>query len=406
MVQMNSVNVLELFGGCGGLGYGFHKEGFNIVCANELEENIAETYNHNYPETNVVVGDITKESIKDDIYKTFNGIKCDVIIGGPPCVAYSMSGHRNSRDPRGQLFKDYVEIVKKLQPSAFVMENVKGILTMMHDKPVLNKEEKMLADKYYALEAEKLKLDIEKKRISVEKRKYTKGEDNDYSVDKEETNKKEMKGIKSEMNKMKRDITKFRTNVTNIIRSTFESMGYDVEMKLLNSANYGVPQKRERVIFIGIKKEMGIDITYPEPTHNKDGSDGKQKWISVREAIDDLKYEEDNKNQHILTKHSAAFLEKIKNTPIGKSVNPKYTEAFFRCDPDKPSNTVKENHGGVFIHYEKHRVMTPRELARLQSFPDNFTFKGSKSCMLVQLGNAVPCGLSHAIAKQIKKMLT
>ena len=96
---------------------------------------------------------------------------------------------------------------------------------------------------------------------------------------------------------------------------------------------------------------------------------------------------------------------KIKNTPIGKSVNPKYTEAFFRCDPEKPSTTVKENHGGVFVHYEKNRVMTPRELARLQSFPDDFHFKGSKSSILVQLGNAVPCGLSVAIAKTVKKIL-
>ena len=206
---------------------------------------------------------------------------------------------------------------------------------------------------------------------------------------------------------MDKDIIKFRTNVTDIIKSTFESLGYNVEMRLLNSANYGVPQKRERVIFIGVKKDTNITIEYPEETHNKEGSDGKEKWLTVRDAIEDLKDKEEDKSiQHIITKHCDKFIEKIKKTPIGKSVNPKYTEAFFRCDPDKPSNTVKENHGGVFIHYEKNRVMTPRELARLQSFPDDFIFKGSKSCMLVQLGNAVPCGLTYAIAKQVKKMLT
>ena len=88
-----------------------------------------------------------------------------------------------------------------------------------------------------------------------------------------------------------------------------------------------------------------------------------------------------------------------------KSVYKKYSEAFFRCHPDKPSGTVKENHGGVFVHYEKNRVMTPRELARLQSFPDDFVFKGTKSCILVQLGNAVPCGLSLALATHIKNIL-
>ena len=131
------MNCLELFAGCGGLSYGFHKNGFDIVAANELEEKIAATYKHNFPDSNVIVGDITKKEIKNEIYDCFKNKNCDVILGGPPCVAYSMSGHRNSRDPRGQLFKDYVELVKKLRPKAFVMENVKGILTIKHDKPEL-----------------------------------------------------------------------------------------------------------------------------------------------------------------------------------------------------------------------------------------------------------------------------
>ena len=129
---------LELFAGCGGLGYGFHKEGFEIVCANELESMIAKTYEANFPETTVITGDITDDTIKRRMYECFDGRECDVIIGGPPCVAYSLAGRRNARDPRGQLYRDYVEIVKTLRPKAFVMENVKGILTILHDKPELN----------------------------------------------------------------------------------------------------------------------------------------------------------------------------------------------------------------------------------------------------------------------------
>ena len=105
--------VLELFGGCGGLGYGFHNEGFDIVACNEYDANIAKTYQHNFPETNVIVGDITDKSVKQKIYDVFSETSCDIVLGGPPCVAYSMSGKRNSRDPRGKLFNDYVEIVKK-----------------------------------------------------------------------------------------------------------------------------------------------------------------------------------------------------------------------------------------------------------------------------------------------------
>jgi len=395
---MTDINCFELFAGCGGLGWGFHKEGFNIVSCNELEEEIAKTYKHNFPETNVIVGDITKKDIKKAIYDSFKNKTCDIILGGPPCVAYSMAGHRNSRDPRGQLFKDFVAVVKKLKPKVFIMENVKGILTVLHDKPTLTSEEKTLADKYYELEEQKLNLKAEKKSLTFRKKKKT-----GVAFMK---NEKAIKQINKDIKKMKKDVLKFRVNVTDIIKNTFQDLGYNIEMKLLNSADFGVPQKRQRVIFIGIKKEIDKEIKYPVETHNKDGTDGKLKWVSVREAIDDLKdLPEDAEGlQHIYSKHKDSWIEKIKNTPIGKSVNPKYTEAFYRCYPDKPSNTVKENHGGVFIHYEKHRVMTPRELARLQSFPDDFQFKGSKSSMLIQLGNAVPCGLSRAIAKEVKNL--
>lgn len=402
MTEGNQINCFELFAGCGGLGYGFHKQGFNIVACNELEGPIANTYKENFPDTNVIVGDITKQEIKDLAYSNFEDKSCDVILGGPPCVAYSMAGHRNSRDPRGQLFKDYIDVVKKLKPKVFIMENVKGILTILHDKPILTNEEKQTANKYYKLEEEKLELLAKKKVLTLKSEEG--GETYQTEV---EQNKAALKIVVSNLKKMEKDIPTFRMKVTDIIKETFQELGYRVEMKLLNSANYGVPQKRERVIFIGVRNDITKDITYPAETHSKEGMDGKPKWVSVRDAIDDLKDKEEDiaTLQHIYTAHSPAFIEKIKNTPIGKSVNPKYTEAFYRCDPNSPSNTVKENHGGVFIHYEKDRVMTPRELARLQSFPDDFKFKGTKTKILVQLGNAVPCGLSYAIATEIKKLL-
>lgn len=390
----NQYNCCELFAGCGGLGLGFHQEGFNIICANELESDIGETYIHNFPSSNVVIGDITEKNIKSKIYKAFENNTCDVLIGGPPCVAYSMSGHRNSRDPRGQLFRDYVEIVNKLKPKVFVMENVKGILSMLHDKEKLTKKEKELADKYYELEKEKLEIIAQKKLVS------SKNNDDELNNIKER-----LKDVTKRINRMKKDIPKFREKVTGKIINKFKN--YYVDFKLHNSADFGVPQKRERVIFIGVRKDLysNDDIKFPEQTHNED------EWITVKDAISDLKNlnqkeaEKNNIKNHILTTHTPSFLEKIKNTPIGKSVNPKYTEAFFRCSPEKPSNTVKENHGAVFVHYEKDRVMTPRELARLQSFPDNFEFKGSKSSMLVQLGNAVPVKLANAIAGSVKEIL-
>ena len=392
----DKINCLELFAGCGGLGYGFHKEGFTMVCANELDGNIAGSYELNFADTTVITGDITNPEIKTQIYDCFKEVECDVILGGPPCVAYSMAGHRNSRDPRGQLFNDYVAVVNKLKPKVFIMENVKGILTIKHDKPKLTKKEKVLADKYYKLEEEKIKYTELKKNLV-----YNNNQDSvEYSEN--ETNIKENK---KNIKKMAGDTDKFRMNVTDIIKNKFKDIGYNVDMKLLKASDFGVPQNRERVIFIGVRNDLDKIITYPVETHNVDGSNGKNKHKTVREAIDDLKEQPENKKtHHIYTNHSVDFKKKIKNTNVGQGVNKKYSEAFFRCFPDKPSNTVKENHGGVFVHYEKDRVMTPRELARLQSFPDDFIFNGSKSSVLVQLGNAVPCGLSRAVAKEIKKL--
>lgn len=402
----SKINCLELFAGCGGLGYGFHKSGYNIIACNELENQIADTYKHNFKGTEVIVGDITKDEIKDKIYKQFNNKKCDIVIGGPPCVAYSMSGKRDSRDKRGQLFNDYVAIVKKLKPKVFVMENVKGILTMKHDKPILNKNEQKIADTFYKLEKEKIDLLETKKLLSLKDKK----KENGYQkqVDK---NILDLKNVNSKIKKMNNAIESIRENVTKIIEDAFDLLGYKVFKKLLNSADYGVPQKRQRVIFIGIHKtfientnHINENNLYPKITHFK--NDNNNKWKTVKESIDYLKDKEnDIEFSHILTKHNESFLKKIKNTKCGESVNPKYKEAFFRCKPDEPSNTVKENHGGVFIHYEKDRVMTPRELAELQSFPKDFIFKGSKTNILVQLGNAVPCLLSQAIAKQIKKII-
>lgn len=378
--------VLELFGGCGGLGYGFHSINFNIVCCNELESQIAQTYIHNFPETKVVVGDITTDNIKKEILLEFENNECNIIIGGPPCVAYSLSGKRDPRDPRGQLFRDYIYLVNTLRPDVCVMENVKGILTIMHDKDNLNIDEQKIANEYYKLEKTKIDLESKKKHNGLD-----------------ECEKSLLLKIKKDLNAYNEKMQNIRIPVSEKIKKTFNDIGYNVEYKLHNSADFGAPQTRERIIFIAVRKDLKMKIKFPKKTHSK--TDELKPWVTVREAIDDLKDLKEDKNfSQIYSKHSQEFIDKIKATKIGKSVNPKYTEANFKCNPDLPSNTVKENHGAVFVHYEKNRSMTPRELARLQGFPDDFIFKGTKTSILKQLGNAVPCNLSLAIANSIKKM--
>lgn len=319
-------NALELFSGCGGFSNGLLKAGFNIVVANDIWPPAMQTYTHNHPQTNFVLGDITQESIKNQILNHFKDIKCDVIFGGPPCQAYSMAGNRNPNDPRGQLFKEYVSIVKELSPPIFVMENVKGILSMRHkDGAVINK-----------------------------------------------------------------------------IIGEFKKIGYRIDYEVLNSVDYGDPQYRERLILIGTKE--GVPVIFPEQTHGD--IQELLPYKTVFEAIDDIADKpEDIPWNHIFAKHSSKFIAKIKKTKVGTNLSGNYSEAFFRTPPDKPCKTVKGNHGSVFIHYRKNRSISPRELARLQSFPDDFIFMGSKHDMFVQIGNAVPNELASAIAGAVKLSL-
>jgi len=387
-------NVLDLFAGCGGLSKGFELAGFNIIAGNDILDHAGETYKRNHPQARFFLGDITDKDMKKQIIEYMNEKGCDVIIGGPPCQAYSMAGLRDPNDPRGKLFEEYVEIVKELQPKIFVMENVKGILTMKHDRDDLTMEEKKELEELRTAERERADVLLLRKqhKNNPERYKFT------------EIDEKSLEKAKEQVKRLKAHLGNYQEKVTQKIIRQFNDLGYDVKFKLLNSANYGVPQRRERVIFIGRRK--GGKITHPSQTHSEKGEDGLKKWVSVREAIEDLEcHKEDNNFNHILTSHNEEFLQKINKTPVGKSVFGNYSDAFFRVYPDQPSRTVKENHGGVFVHYEKNRVMTPRELARLQSFPDDFIFEGSKSKQLVQIGNAVPVGLAKAIAEHIKKLL-
>ena len=182
------------------------------------------------------------------------------------------------------------------------------------------------------------------------------------------------------------------------IINDFKKIGYDITYKLLNAADYGVPQTRKRVIFIG--NRLGLENYHPMPIYEE------SEYKTLGETIEKYMNMEENKEiNHIFTKHSEHIKEKIINTPEGKSMYGNYSDAWKKSPWDKPSCTVKENHGGVNLHPKLPRVLTPRELASLQSFPDDFIFKGSKKWQLVQIGNAVPPILGKAVGLSVLKML-
>lgn len=175
----------------------------------------------------------------------------------------------------------------------------------------------------------------------------------------------------------------------------YKSIGYDMNVTVLCAADYKTPQKRERVIFIG--NRIGVKNYHPKPMLLP------KDYITTGQAIGDLmNHPEDKDFNHVPTKHRPDMAKRMLELEEGKSLYKGYSDAWKKCPWNEASCTIKENHGGVNIHPKLPRVLTAREMARLQSFPDDFIFMGPKNKQLVQIGNAVPPLLGKAIGLSVR----
>ncbi len=182
------------------------------------------------------------------------------------------------------------------------------------------------------------------------------------------------------------------------VMNDLREMGYSVNVTVLNSADYYVPQVRNRVIFIG--NNIGKKNYHPSPLLTL------EHYKTTSDAIGDLiSHPEDKAFNYEVTRHSLEMQERLMRVPEGKSLYDNYSDAWKKCPWDKSSCTIKENHGGVNIHPRLPRVLTVREMARLQAFPDDFIFCGAKKWQQVQVGNAVPPLLGKAIGLAVRRSL-
>ena len=188
--------------------------------------------------------------------------------------------------------------------------------------------------------------------------------------------------------------------VKQAICEAFDEIGYpNVSVAVLESAAYGVPQIRPRAIFIA--NRFGMPNPYPKPQLLS------EQYKAIESAIDDLpQYTPLPEINHEWTRHSAKYMERLAKVPPGGSLYESYADAFKRQYPGKPSMTVKENHGGTHIHPYLNRVISAREMARLQTFPDSFIFEGSMKKAMWQIGNAVPPRLAECIGFALIPYLT
>lgn len=392
---------IDLFSGCGGLSEGFYRMGFTALAHVEINHWACETlrkrmayYGYSNIEREVIEKDITSSDILTDIDNAVAGRTVDVIIGGPPCQAYSTAGRvRDAKgmasDPRNFLFESYVNILEHFRPKFFVFENVTGLLSArVNGKPIMPSIMSALGNSYKLI------------------------------------------------------------NDPNIL--------------VHNTADYGVPQIRKRVIIMGVRKDIttkdamdlysGVVKTHWNPETDVVGRKGLKKFVSVKEAIGDLPPVEPGEDastnsydypcnnaflkrigkagihplmDHIARKHNALDRERFavminNHWSFGqlRKEMPQYEHEHARVFDnsyvvqwwDLPSKTILAHihkDGFQFIHPDGNqtRSFTVREAARIQSFPDDFEFAGSRGEKYKQIGNAVPPLFAEALAKSVKNNL-
>ena len=395
-------NFIDLFAGCGGLSEGFYAQGFNALCHVEIDPFACETlrtrmkyYGYKNEEDAVLEADITSKDILAKIKKVVGDQTVDIIIGGPPCQSFSPLGkakddNNMQNDPRNYLFENYVKVLNHFKPKMFVFENVTGLL------------------------------DTEVKGKSI----------------------------------FKMILRRLRRNY---------KVASKEEMIVLNATNYGVPQERKRVILIGVRKDIDMAVedvysaitkTHYLPGARKEAKEGLKKYVTVKDAIGDMptlqqgqgeksvdypntyascnayvkkirkktdkklrdhvarmNNEKDVERYRVMAENHWNFLELLEYRPdLGHEKKRVFFNSYKVQWWDMPARTIiahLHKDGNQFIHHDpdQGRSITVREAARLQSFPDDFVFEGSRSEQFKQIGNAVPPMLAEAIAKAVKAKL-
>ena len=340
------MNIITLFSGSGGLDLGFKKSGFNVLWANEYDKSIWETYEKNNPDVHLdrrSIVDIESHEVPD----------CDGMIGGPPCQSWSEAGSlRGINDERGQLFYDFIRLLRGKKPKFFVTENVPGMLSPRNRAALQN------------------------------------------------------------------------------IKNLFVESGYNLSFETLNSSDYGVPQDRKRVFFIGIRKDLGFEYKFPEPVQNKVTLKGSI-WDLKDNVIKSVGKNHTNGSECLIPNHeyltggfSTIFLSRNRvrswdeqsfTIQAGGRHCPIHPSAPKMCKVLKDGTIVEfgeevENKKEILPNKQiffpgkedLYRRFSVREVARIQTYPDDFIFY-YKSLLdgYKMVGNSVPVNLAYNIGKSI-----
>lgn len=351
ITKSKQLNAVDLFAGAGGFSLGAIQAGFTIDFAIENDKHAVQTYKNNILKLNGCQNtDVFERSILDynptELQKTrFNLKSCDLLLGGPPCQGFST--HRildaGVNDPRNELVLAYFEFVKALKPRVFLMENVPGILWDRHKEYI---------EKFY---------------------------------------------------------------------SEGKKAGFHLFPPItLDARDFGVPQRRKRVFILGLRDKVDLKkIPWPpKPTHCEHPikNSGLKQWVSCKSVFRNAPMGDEN---DIHMKHGQDLIDAFKKTPLnggsrkdsGRELachknHDGHKDVYGRIDPFKPAPTMTtaciNPSKGRFVHPTEHHGITVRQAARIQTFPDSFTFYGGLIAAGKQIGNAVPVELGQYLIQHIK----
>ncbi|MCY1016186.1 DNA cytosine methyltransferase [Pyxidicoccus sp. MSG2] len=387
------MNSIELFTGAGGLALGTHQAGFRHRGLVEWDEDACDTLRKN-ASASAVPGiehwRIHHTDVRLLPFDMFGNGDIDLVAGGAPCQPFSLGGKHRAQDDSRNMFPEFARAVRELQPRAFILENVKGLLRASFRN-------------YF----EYIKLQLTYPTVTK---------------------------------KHAEDWTEHFARLEKVhTRGRFPGVHYNVVSQLLNSANYGVPQLRERVFIVGFRADTGLEWTFPEPTHSEDallwdkhisGEYWKRHGLRPRSAekavaLSSVRMRDLEDGEPIKTKPWVTIRDAIAGMPAPRADRESKEFSNHRLVPgakvypghtgspiDQPSKTLKAGVHGVpggenMIAFEDGsvRYLTVREAARIQSFPDTWHFEGAWSEAMRQLGNAVPVGLAQVVARSVAAKL-
>ncbi|MFS0688973.1 DNA cytosine methyltransferase [Sporosarcina sp. 179-K 8C2 HS] len=358
---------ISLFAGAGGLDIGIKRAGFEVKLAVEIEPTYCETLQTNFPNLTVKQGNVMDYSGKR-IYEEAGlsvNEEIDLFIGGSPCQSFSTAGKRQAfEDPRGQAMLKFADLVQEVQPKVFLLENVRGLLSS-------------------AL-----------KHVPISER-------NERPLEPDEQPGSAFKHLLKHFG------------------------NYEVSVSLINAADYGVAQTRERVFIVGVRNDLNTKFSFPDATYDKNGSSGKKKWRTVSDVLNELDIK---KHNHV--NYSADRLKWMKMIPQGggnwrdlrnygehvvrEAMGGAYESGggkvgfFRRVDIHKPAPTLltspmqKSTNLG---HPFEDRPLSIEEYMAIQEFPKGYYVAGTLAQQYTQVGNAVPVRLAQVLGEAIIEML-